>query len=212
MWVRLNALAFSCPPFHQECHICTMCPKDTPDAVQPCWFTIRHAGFLFKDRTVVKHRLFGGRWQKRYVVVRDYALYYYKNKPDKEQRGTILLPGYSVAQCKNKDKEFELTVKEGRTYKVCHKVQYEHGHQPRSAPRKYVFDVTYACQRSSPWPWKISERRDQISASPVFRARNLCCGKCNELSYQQVSRLYWIFWRSTNVMSYQNCPWIRHFV
>ena len=76
-------------------------------------------GSLSKNRMVNKHRLFGSKWQKRYCVVRDYVMYYYKSKAAAEQRGTILLPGYEIALCKNKDKEFDLTVENGRTYKVC---------------------------------------------------------------------------------------------
>ena len=56
------------------------------------------------------------------------------------------------------------------------------------APWKYVFDVTSVGQRSLPWPCKLSERRDFTSnASSVFLVHNLCCGKCIELIYQQVS-------------------------
>lgn len=51
----------------------------------------------------------GSKWQKRYCVVRNHVLYYFKDKKAKEQAGQILLPGYKAQVANRKGREFSLT-------------------------------------------------------------------------------------------------------
>ena len=62
----------------------------------------------------------GSRWQKRYCVVRNHVLYYFREKKGKEQAGQILLPGYKAQVANKKGREFILTHSQSeiRTYQV----------------------------------------------------------------------------------------------
>ncbi|XP_020626506.1 src kinase-associated phosphoprotein 1-like [Orbicella faveolata] len=65
-------------------------------------------GFLKKLRKEGKIYV-GSKWQKRYCVVRNHVLYYFKDKKAKEQAGQILLPGYKAQVANRKGREFSLT-------------------------------------------------------------------------------------------------------
>lgn len=75
-------------------------------------------GFLKKLRKEGKIYL-GSKWQKRYCVVRNHILYYFREKKSTKQAGHILLPGYKAQLANKKGREFTLTHSEGhRTYQV----------------------------------------------------------------------------------------------
>ena len=69
-------------------------------------------GFLNKHRKEGKVYI-GSKWQKRYCVVRNHVLYYFKDKKSPKQQGYILLTGYQVALANKKGREFTLTHPEG---------------------------------------------------------------------------------------------------
>ncbi|PFX29515.1 titin-like [Stylophora pistillata] len=73
-------------------------------------------GILNKRRKEGKVYL-GSKFQKRYCVVRNHAMYYFKDKKANKQQGHILLPGYKVQLDSKKGREFHLTHSGGqRTY------------------------------------------------------------------------------------------------
>ena len=84
-----------------------------------CELAINSQGFLKKLRKEGKIYL-GSRWQKRYCVVRNHVLYYFREKKAKEQAGQILLPGYKAQVANKKGREFFLTHSQSeiRTYQV----------------------------------------------------------------------------------------------
>ena len=76
------------------------------------------AGFLNKRRKEGKVYL-GSKFQKRFCVVRNHAMYYFKDKKANKQQGHILLPGYKVQLANKRGREFHLTHSGGqRTYQV----------------------------------------------------------------------------------------------
>ena len=62
----------------------------------------------------------GSKWQKRYCVVRNHVLYYFREKKAKEQAGQILLPGYKAQVANKRGREFTLTHShsDNRAYQV----------------------------------------------------------------------------------------------
>lgn len=84
----------------------------SPEKVQGVIIT----GFLNKRRKEGKVYL-GSKFQKRFCVVRNHAMYYFKDKKANKQQGHILLPGYKVQLANKRGREFHLTHSGGqRTY------------------------------------------------------------------------------------------------
>ncbi|XP_031563812.1 amyloid beta A4 precursor protein-binding family B member 1-interacting protein-like isoform X2 [Actinia tenebrosa] len=76
-----------------------------------------YKGYLDKHRK--KGKLYiGNKWQKRYCIVRSFAMYYFINPNSDRQKGTILLPGYKVKVNKQSksNREFILTREKDRSY------------------------------------------------------------------------------------------------
>ena len=75
-------------------------------------------GFLKKQRKEGK-KFIGSKYQKRYCVLRNHVLYYFKDKKSPKQQGSILLPGYEAKTANKKGQEFTLTHPDGhRSYQV----------------------------------------------------------------------------------------------
>lgn len=55
----------------------------------------------------------GSRYQKRYCMLRNHVLYYFKEKKALKQQGHILLPGYEAKLANKRGQEFILTHREG---------------------------------------------------------------------------------------------------
>lgn len=55
----------------------------------------------------------GSRYQKRYCMLRNHVLYYFKEKKALKQQGHILLPGYEAKLVNKRGQEFILTHREG---------------------------------------------------------------------------------------------------
>lgn len=61
----------------------------------------------------------GSRYQKRYCMLRNHVLYYFKEKKGQKQQGHILLPGYEAKLVNKRGQEFILTHREGyRSFQV----------------------------------------------------------------------------------------------
>ncbi|XP_048576347.1 formin-like protein 5 isoform X1 [Nematostella vectensis] len=71
-------------------------------------------GYLCKHRK--KGIYIGSKWQKRYCVLRDYAMYYFKDNHAEKQKGTIILPGYTPVPANRSKKEFSLVRENDRIY------------------------------------------------------------------------------------------------
>ena len=67
----------------------------------------------------------GSKFQKRYCVVSNHVMYYFKDKKANRQQGTILLPGYKAQPANKKGREFILTHPDGhRTFQVLEREIY----------------------------------------------------------------------------------------
>lgn len=75
------------------------------------------SGFLHKRRKEGKVYI-GSKFQKRYCVVRNHIMYYYKDRKSPKQQGSILLPNYKVALANKKGREFILTLDGQRPFQV----------------------------------------------------------------------------------------------
>lgn len=75
------------------------------------------SGFLNKRRKEGKVYI-GSKFQKRYCVVRNHIMYYFKDKKSPKQQGSILLPNYKVAVANKKGREFILTLDGQRPFQV----------------------------------------------------------------------------------------------
>lgn len=75
------------------------------------------SGFLNKRRKEGKVYI-GSKFQKRYCVVRNHIMYYFKDKKSLKQQGSILLPNYKVAVANKKGREFILTLDGQRPFQV----------------------------------------------------------------------------------------------
>lgn len=88
----------------------------SPEAKRPDAGTVTFSGWLYKQGSD------GLRvWRKRWFVLSDYCLFYYKSAEEEKQLGSILLPSYTVSMClpdsKNYRKHsFKLEHKNMRTF------------------------------------------------------------------------------------------------
>ncbi|XP_068671911.1 uncharacterized protein [Montipora foliosa] len=87
---------------------CDTKPENVKDVIKE--------GFLQKHRKEGK-KFIGSKYQKRYCVLRNHVLYYFKDKKSPKQQGSILLPGYEAKTANKKGQEFTLTHPDGhRSY------------------------------------------------------------------------------------------------
>ncbi|XP_068672922.1 LOW QUALITY PROTEIN: src kinase-associated phosphoprotein 1-like [Montipora foliosa] len=87
---------------------CDTKPENVKDVIRE--------GFLQKHRKEGK-KFIGSKYQKRYCVLRNHVLYYFKDKKSPKQQGSILLPGYEAKTANKKGREFTLTHPDGhRSY------------------------------------------------------------------------------------------------
>ena len=101
----------------------------------------------------------GSKWQKRYCVVRNHVLYYFREKKAKEQAGQILLPGYRAQVANKRGREFTLTHShsDNRAYQVhaC-KVPSSQCHFFHLYPLPH----TFVCVETSPrWTSYVVSRK-----------------------------------------------------